>query len=319
MAVGGLAWQKQLDQRAARVGRHGNGEFHAEPGELGGAIGGRDSPFGELAPALTAHLGGETYRLSPNPTVRLQEISDAADGVRGASREIAQPVTVVVHSETPVRPRHELWNPDRPRVRSLDAQGIDSRLPAEHQVVLQLTAEELRAFRVIERERGEGIDHPVGPDIAAVSGLHADDAYDDLLGHAEFARGARKGLGVAVPELHPRFDALGVDEYRSVSLPGRERGFGGLLHRLDDRGLKLRLAEDAVELPAGEAMLLHHFGDELLHFPAVRVTRRICACGRADLQGEGRSHEEPVSGLQGLNSRTKCFSRAIERVSGPGP
>ena len=209
--------------------------------------------------------------------------------------------------------------PIAPRVGSLDAQGIDSCLAAEHQVAFQLAAEELCALRVIERERSEGIDNPVGPDIAAVSGLHANDAHDDFLGHAEFACGAREWHGVAVPELHARFDALGVDEYRAVSLPGGERGLGGLLHRLDDRGLELRLAEDPVEFPAGETMLLYHFGDELLHFRAVRVSRRICGVDRADLKREGRGNEEPVTSLQRPNSRTRCFRRAIERASGRGP
>ncbi len=251
--------------------------------------------------------------------MRLQEIADAADGVCGAAGEIARSVTVVVHRETPVRARHELRDADRPRVRSLDAQGIDSRFAAEHQVVLQLAAEELRALRVIERERGERIDHPVGPDVAAISGLDADDAHDDFLGHAELARGAREGLGVAVPELHARLYALGVDEYRTVCLPGGERGFGGLLHRLDDRGLKLRLAEDAAELLAGKAVLLHHFGDELLHFLAVLVRRRIGGGRRSDLQRERRGDEEAGADFQGLNSRTRRFRRAIERASGPGP
>ena len=79
-------------------------------------------------------------------------------------------VAVVIQREAPVRARHELRDADRPGVGALDAQRVDAHLAREDQIVFELRPEEIGALGIVERERGQRVDHSVGPDVAAVKG-----------------------------------------------------------------------------------------------------------------------------------------------------
>src|SRR5262249_49432925 len=208
-------------------------------------------------------LRAQQDRLARFPTVDVQEVRHAADGVRARAAQIDGAVTVEVDRVAAHAPRHELRNADRAGIRALQREDVEARLAREQQVLLELVAEIARARRIVEGERGERVYHPVAAHVAAVVGLDAEDRDDDRGGDTVFALGARQDLAVHLPEGGAARDARLVDELGAVVLP---RGAPGGQDELQ-RGIEtLGAREYALELGGVETMALDQLADETLHF-----------------------------------------------------
>src|SRR5581483_608693 len=179
-------------------------------------------------------------------------------------------------------------------------------------------AEELAAVRRVEGERRERVDDAVAAHVAAVRGLDADDAEDDLLGHSELRARALERRGVPGPELNARLDALRVDEDRAVALPGAAR-FRREGHGLQHRGLRLHAAEDRLEVLLREAVLLRHDRDELPHVLALGVRLRRARGRLRRGEGERGDEDEAAQAAHALNPRTRLRSSSRRSTSARGP
>jgi hypothetical protein len=149
----------------------------------------------------TAHeirfaAGREPYRRSRrfacHPAKRLDIARDAADRVSRTAQQIDGAVAVVVHGVTAVARRHELRQPDRARIRTLDDERIDLRFARQQQQLLQLVAEVVLAANAVEGDRRERIDGAERARVAAIGSLDAEDSQDDFRRNAEFRFGARQ-------------------------------------------------------------------------------------------------------------------------------
>src|SRR5439155_26166059 len=102
--------------------------------------------------------------------------------------------------------------------------GVVLLVPGEE--LLQVAAELLGAFRgarvlrrEVEGERRQRIEHAEIAHLPTVDGLHAEDADDDLRGHAVLLLGPLQGAAVLLPEAHAGGDARPVDEAAAVDGP----------------------------------------------------------------------------------------------------
>src|SRR5215470_19207152 len=137
-------------------------------------------------------------------------------------------------------------------------------LARQQQELLELAAEEFRATRIVESERGQRIEHAIRPGVPSVIRLDADDRHYDFRRNAEFVLGASKRCFVGTPEVDARFDP------RRREKPGRElvpqrRDEHWTRNRFDDLGLVLHLREQAAQCLRTEAALARHFGNEVLY------------------------------------------------------
>jgi len=120
------------------------------------------------------------------------------------------------------------------------------------QEVLQLTAEISGALggarvglREIQRQRRQRVEHPEGPHLLSVDGLHPDDADDHVRRHAELLLGPLQRGPVVLPELHAGADADGIDEAAAIGRPVLGRARGRRLHQAHHHRQQLRLADGA--------------------------------------------------------------------------
>ena len=105
-------------------------------------------------------------------------------------------------------------------------------------------------FRKIEGQGGQSIHHTEVAHVAAIDGLHPDDADDDLCRYAELCFGALQGGSILAPKFHASLNANRVDEAAAVDAPilpdhARAGGLHGThktLHSGDEAGLADGLA-----------------------------------------------------------------------------
>src|SRR6202023_2760516 len=149
------------------------------------------------------------------------------------------------------------------------------------------------ARRVIERQRGEGIQHAVVAGLAPVAGFDAENR------HQVFARDLILGgdllerVLVIEPEARALADALGCQEVIAV-FPPRRHLLDGAVHRLDDLWLRLRFLQQGAYVLAVEAVAAHHLVDEFHDLGALQIeagrgrVRRLRARRSAHERGEQR-------------------------------
>src|SRR5690606_5241353 len=96
--------------------------------------------------------------LASSPTVLLEVIGGAADGVHRVVPDVDMTVAVEIHRISAEAARHELRQPHGTGVGALERQRIDLFLARKHEELPQLLAEERLAWRIIEAQRGQRID-----------------------------------------------------------------------------------------------------------------------------------------------------------------
>ena len=98
-------------------------------------------------------------------------------------------------------------------------------------------------LRKVQCQRGQSIHHAKVAHVAAVNGFHADDADNDLCGHAELLLGTRERLVVGLPELHAGAYAHGVDKAAAVYRPVLHKGLASRRHQACDHRQVARFAQ----------------------------------------------------------------------------
>ena len=171
----------------------------------------------------------------------------------------------------------------RPGVRTFHVRRRDSLLAAEQQELLELAAKEPCPPRIIERQRGQRVDHAIRAGIAAVQRLHADDGDDDLRWNAEFTLRALQHSFVLAQERNTAVDSRRTEKLRRVLEPLRRRKHG-TRHRRDDLGLIAHLHEQTPQLAFVEGMIACHLGDEPAHVRSRGVAARL-DLSRLDFRG----------------------------------
>jgi hypothetical protein len=174
--------------------------------------------------------------------------------------------------------------------------------------MLQLAAEEGRARRVIEGQRGERVDHAMAAGVLAVEGLDADDGHDVARRHAVLLLGARQRAAVGAPELDAAGDARLGDELRAVVLP--HRLLGRRADQVEDGVAALHAREHRVELALDEAVALHHLVDERAYLLALAVVLRVRAYRKKRYEKESQARR---------SSRTRRRRRAAPGRVGCAP
>jgi hypothetical protein len=265
--------------------RPGSVQHHALGLHAGGAEGGQDVGRQQVVEPqagivkLHAKVRGHARR----PVMAAKVVGHRADGVGRAVEQIDAAVVVKVHGVAHPAGRHELAQAHGARVAAARLEGVDVAAVGQAQKLLQLAAKERGALgraRVgggeVKGQRGQRIHHPEGAHLLAVEGLHADDAHDDVGGHAVLALGAlQRGL-VLLPKAQARADAHRFDEAAAVRAPVLGRALGGRKHELGHLGQKPRLANGlahpfAVQVAArgqvvgklqglGAGGVVHHLG-----------------------------------------------------------
>ena len=188
------------------------------------------------------------------------------------------------------------------------------RLPREEQEGFELRAEEVRARRVVEGERGQRVHHAPLAHVAAVVGFDADDRNDDLLRHAVLGLGASKRAGVLGGESHAVRDMALVDEDRPVVAPRANPWRGGRADCLEDLGLARGEGEQRMQFTLAESVALDHFADEFAHFLPARIPPLGCPrlAERGERLGACQEREENNQEMPhaGWNSFTERLSSA---------
>ena len=242
--------------------------------------------------------------LAGRPAVGGQEGRHAADHVGCAAAQVHPAVTVEVHGVPQDAAGHELRYADGAGVRTLLAQHVDGLLPAMQQVIFQFAAKIIGARRVVEGQRRQGIDDAEAAHVAAIHRFHPDDGDNDLLGHAIDLRGTLQRLGVLLVEPSARFDACGIDEARTVRLPGALRGLGGRRNGAQHARLRTHFRKQRHQFAPHESVALHHVADEDTHiFPACVALRH------GGGQRTAPDQEQSRQPLHGLNLATSSRSR----------
>ena len=166
----------------------------------------------------------------------LQIVRYAADGIVDVPQQVSSAVSVEIDRKITVATRHKLRDTHGARIRTPCLQHPNGLLfTSEQKVLLQLGAKEIGAWRVVERERRESVEHTEGACVFPVVCFDSDDGDDELLRDSEFAPRLRQGLGVFVPKPHSPLHSGGIDKHRPVVVPWF--ALGGLGHRSDDAGL----------------------------------------------------------------------------------
>jgi hypothetical protein len=150
--------------------------------------------------------------------------------------------------------------PSAPANEPFGASGGKAFAARKQQELGELPAEVVGAPRIVERQRRQRVDRPVGAGIAAVERLDADDRDDDLGRHAERLLGARERRLVRRQERDAFADPLRRQELRRVFVPLRrldERP----LHGRDDLRLVFRIGEPARQRLARKPMLARELID----------------------------------------------------------
>ncbi len=135
---------------------------------------------------------------------------------------------------------------------------------------LSSLAEECRAPRVVEGERGQRVEDGIAADVAAIVGLHAQDRDDHFPRYAQLGLRAVERRGVLVPERDAGVDPLGVEKARRVFIPLRGRK-DRAHHGRDHLWLIARVREQPPQRARIEAFVGSEFGDERAHLRTPRV------------------------------------------------
>ncbi len=227
-AAGGVGARWQVDQRerfddGGRGRQAGRGQVRIRQRRNASRLDHRIDARRLSGVVAGAAAQRQVGRLAADPAVLREEICHAADHVGGAVDEVDSSVAVVVDRVMPDTARHELRHPDRARVRAAQHGQVAAAVAAHAERFGQLLAEKRRpvAFpvRIVERERGQRVDHAEVAGVAAVDRLDAEDADDDLGRHAEVAFGPREQRVVVLPEAEARGKADWLDEARAVDGP----------------------------------------------------------------------------------------------------
>ena len=195
--------------------------------------------------------------------------SDTADHVRLAAPQVALAVLVEIDRILAVAAGDELRHAHGAGIGAAGGAGIDPLLAREQQEVLELAAEECRARRVLEGQRGERVQHRVATLVAAVIGLDAEDRGDDLRRHAVARLCPLQQIAMRAQELDAGLGPQLGHEDRAIPMPGQ--ALGRPRDRLQRRVLALDVLEQPAQLGGIEALALRHLLDEPAHAVLVQV------------------------------------------------
>ena len=161
--------------------------------------------------------------------------------------------------------------------------------------MLELAAEEFRAARIVESERGQRIEHRVAARIATVIRFDADDRDDHFRGNAELVPGAVQRIAVLVPERSAGVDACRVEEPRREFVPfGRRQDRAR--HRRDDFRLMVRLRKQPAQRARIETFVGDQLGDERAHLGSLRIADGRFGDPRRGERGRGEREEKHTRG-----------------------
>mmetsp|Transcript_41232 Transcript_41232/g.96507 ORF Transcript_41232/g.96507 Transcript_41232/m.96507 type:complete len:418 (+) Transcript_41232:404-1657(+) len=247
----------QLDhsQRPVMVAG-GLGQRGAFGQQLGGAEV-RPDVRRQQAPArqrVGRQLHGVVGRLRGFPALLGEVVGHAADCVRRAGEQVDAAVAIKVHRVLAPAAGHELRQAQRAGIAAAHLGGVQPVVAAEPQELGQLAPEKglaLGGARVlggeVEGQRGQRVQHLEAAGDAAIKGLDAEDADDDLGRHAVLALGPGQRGFVLGPEGQAGVDAPGVDEALAVGRPvlggARRRRQDELAHARQVQGLGQQVAQ----------------------------------------------------------------------------
>ena len=171
-------------------------------------------------------------------------IGHTANGVHRVIPDIDHLVPVEVHRIGQETAGHELAIAHGAGIGALEGQRVHALLPGQDEVALELAGKKRRARGIIECQGGERIDHPIAAGHPAVVGFDADNGDDDFRRHTGLPLGPLQGGTVLRVEFQPLLQALVVEEYLAVFIPGL-----ALLRRAGDG-----LEDTLLPLGAGEQL-----------------------------------------------------------------
>ncbi|MNQ66065.1 hypothetical protein D3C85_805440 [compost metagenome] len=210
---------------------------------------------------------------------------DAADRIIRVVPDIDVAVTVEIHRVSAKAARHELRQAHGPGVRAFEGQWIDLFFTRQQQELTQFLAEKFGTGRIVETERGQGIDHPVITGITSEKGFNANDRHDDLCRHAVFLLGTGQRRLVLTPEVHTACNARIGDEHRTVFFPLLDP-LGRPGNGVENRLLALSFAEHRHQLLTSKTVVAGHFTDELGH-----LRRPFVFAGQRFLHATQQAHQ----------------------------
>ena len=146
---------------------------------------------------------------------------------RDAVLEVDATVAIEVDGVVPDAAGQKLWQTDRSGERTVVLVGCAALLLRHQEQVFEFAAKQFGARRIVEGERGKGVEQLEIADIPAVDRFHPDDSHDDSLVHRESLGRSPNRLPVVFPEFDAGLDADRFDESGSISLPGPNAGFCG--------------------------------------------------------------------------------------------
>ena len=177
----------------------------------------------------------------------------------GTRPQVDAPVAVEVHRVPARAARHELRDADRAGIRALHRKDVEAVVARKQQVLLELAAEEARARRIVEGERGEGVDHAEATGVAAVVGLDADDGDHEFRRHAEIALGAPQAVRLARQKASPAAMRFSFTNWLRKSV---QEGFSGGWIDCSTGSTRCTPAKVPRSSSGEEAVPRHHVVDE---------------------------------------------------------
>src|SRR5699024_5277599 len=160
----------------------------------------------------------QCYTLAGMPAVFAEVVGDAGDDIGRFVPQIAAAVAIEIDGVGAVTRRHELRPAHGAGVGAGFMAAIEFFFDAQADEVTELLAEEIRARRIIEGQRGQRVQHAVVTEYIAVARFHSEYGGNDVGGHAVALLNAVENGLVLADEFGAGANTLGAQEDASVFL-----------------------------------------------------------------------------------------------------